>query len=173
MLGWFKDRNAPGPRRLIPTDRYPEVYDQLCILLRLVTWTMMDYLPEYWKEHVARVKGNQNRVMDGEFHDTYQRHSIPMNDEDYPLFSTVTVNRNTTCRAHTDAKNKRGLACMTTFGNFRGGDLCFPRLGVRFDVQPGDLLIADTNRELHGNRRERRGDRISVVAYLRELRRKP
>ena len=52
---------------------------------------------------------------------------------------------------------------------FVGGELCFPRLGVSFDIEPGDLLIADTNRELHGNRRERSGDRISVVAYLREL----
>jgi hypothetical protein len=44
-----------------------------------------------------------------------------------------------------------------------------PRLRVAFRLRPGDILIADTNREQHGNVGPIAGERISVVGYLKDL----
>jgi len=86
------------------------------------------------------------------------------------IFSTVTVNRSSPFPPHLNRKNEGGLACLMAFGpTFTGGDLCLPRLRVAFRLRPGDLLIADNNREYHGNVGGIYGDRISVVAYLREM----
>jgi hypothetical protein len=85
------------------------------------------------------------------------------------MFSTVTVNRTALFRAHEDGNNlPGGLACLAAFGDFAGGDLCFPRFGVSCALEPGDLLIADTNREQHGNIGPLSGERISIVAYMRD-----
>jgi len=35
-----------------------------------------------------------------------------------PIFSSVAINKDTTCRSHVDAKNASGLGCMTVFGKF-------------------------------------------------------
>jgi len=68
------------------------------------------------------------------------------------MFSTITVNQTALFRAHEDGNNLAGaLSCLAAFGNFGGGELCFPRFGVTCPMEPGDLLIGDTNRELHGN----------------------
>lgn len=85
------------------------------------------------------------------------------------MFSTVTVNRTALFRAHEDGSNlPGGLACLAAFGDFAGGDLCFPRFGVSCPIEPGDLLIADTNGEQHGNIGPLSGQRISIVAYMRD-----
>jgi hypothetical protein len=85
------------------------------------------------------------------------------------MFSTITVNQTALFRAHEDGNNLAGaLSCLAAFGNFSGGELCFPRFGVSCPMEPGDLLIADTNRELHGNLGPLFGDRISIVAYMRD-----
>jgi hypothetical protein len=84
------------------------------------------------------------------------------------MFSTITVNQTALFRAHEDGRNLDGaLSCLAAFGNFSGGELCFPRFGVACPMEPGDLLIGDTNRELHGNIGPLAGNRISVVAYMR------
>ena len=85
------------------------------------------------------------------------------------MFSTITVNQTALFRAHEDGNNLAGaLSCLAAFGNFSGGELCFPRFGISCPMEPGDLLIADTNRELHGNLGPLVGDRISIVAYMRD-----
>ena len=85
------------------------------------------------------------------------------------MFSTITVNQTALFRAHEDGNNLAGsLSCLAAFGNFSGGELCFPRFGVSCPMEPGDLLIGDTNRELHGNLGPLTGSRISVVAYMRD-----
>ena len=86
------------------------------------------------------------------------------------IFSTVTINKNVLCRSHADGNNESRLSCLMAFGEFQGGYLCFPRLRVAFDVQPGDVLIADTNHEQHGNIGPLFGERVSLVCYLRDLR---
>jgi hypothetical protein len=85
------------------------------------------------------------------------------------MFSTITVNQTALFRAHEDGNNLAGsLSCLAAFGNFSGAELCFPRFGVSCPMEPGDLLIGDTNRELHGNLGPLTGSRISVVAYMRD-----
>jgi hypothetical protein len=81
----------------------------------------------------------------------------------------VEINKGVLYQSHADAENEGGLACLAAFGDFDGGYLCLPRLRVAFDLRPGDLLIADNNREQHGNIGPLLDDRLSVVAYLRDL----
>jgi hypothetical protein len=182
-FGWTKDTNASGkPRQTLATDHYPSTVGfVLWPLLAAASLAMKKHLPEVWKDHVQRAGKNGTKLLGGGIPSLVEqdgvwivgpsgrRRKIRASDITLPIFSTVTVNRNTTCRSHVDARNARGLSCMTTFGRFVGGALCFPRLRVAFDVQPGDLLISDTNHEQHGNVGGRAGDRISVVGYLREL----
>jgi hypothetical protein len=85
------------------------------------------------------------------------------------MFSTVTVNRTALFRSHEDGSNlPGGLACLAAFGDFAGGDLCFPRFGVSCPIEPGDLLICDSSQEQHGNIGPLSGQRISIVAYMRD-----
>lgn len=84
------------------------------------------------------------------------------------MFSTVTVNQTALFRSHADRNNLAGaFGCLAAFGNFSGGELCFPRFGISCPFEPGDLLIGDTNREQHGNIGPLAGTRISVVVYMR------
>jgi hypothetical protein len=84
------------------------------------------------------------------------------------MFSTLTINQSALFRSHADRNNLAGaLGCLAAFGNFSGGELCFPRFGVSCPFEPGDLLIGDTNREQHGNTGPLVGRRISVVTYMR------
>jgi hypothetical protein len=85
------------------------------------------------------------------------------------MFSTITVNKSALFRCHADGNNLPGaLACLAAFGDFAGGDLCFPRFGVSCPIEPGDLLIGDNAFEQHGNIGPLSGERISVVAYMRD-----
>jgi hypothetical protein len=82
-------------------------------------------------------------------------------------FSTITLNNNILFGAHDDGRNVPDtLSCLTALGDYAGGTLCFPRLGVSFKLRPRDLLIADTNVEYHGNVGHISGERYSVVAYM-------
>jgi hypothetical protein len=85
------------------------------------------------------------------------------------MFSTLTVNRTALFRSHEDGSNlPGGLACLAAFGDFAGGDLCFPRFSVSCPIEPGDLLICDSSQEQHGNIGPLSGQRISIVAYMRD-----
>ena len=82
-------------------------------------------------------------------------------------FSTLTLNRNILFGSHDDGNNMPGtLSCLTALGDFVGGYLCFPRLGIGFDVQPYDVLISDTNYEFHCSSNAVFGERYTIVAYL-------
>jgi len=82
-------------------------------------------------------------------------------------FSTLTLNKNLLFGAHEDGNNMPyTMSCLTALGDFVGGHLCFPRLGIGFDVQPYDVLISDTNYEYHCSGRIVVGKRYTIVAYL-------
>jgi len=109
-------------------------------------------------------------------------------------FSTVTVNYSWQTAIHLDANNgKDCLACITVIkdpvneNNYTGGELLFPEYHIGFNVGVGDVLIADTVNNYHGNspinptNTEIHGDwpnidlhnnwylnRISIVAYIKK-----
>jgi hypothetical protein len=143
-------------------------------LLGCVSGILKDCLPAYWQEQEARAERNGQRVIGPVWRErdnvrVVGGDKLTRENTDYPLFSTATINKNLLFSAHADAKNESGLACLMAFGRFAGGNLCLPRLRVAFRLRPGDILIADTNREQHGNIGPIAGERISVVGYLKDL----
>ena len=158
-LGWM------GNRKLKPSVDYPFLDQYLLMpLLIAISERMRAYLPEEWERQVALAKKNGHRVLGSMLGNP----DIPRLSDPDPIFSTITVNRNVPFKSHVDGGNE-SMACLATFGEFSGSYLCLPRLRVAFDIQPGDLLIADTNHEQHGSISPRTGTRISVVAYLRSF----
>jgi len=151
---------------------------RLVPLLRDMEYAMEKHLPEYWKFHLEQamrlVRPDKTFKTLNKVADPFQRQMLELwNHTDYyhfmgvRAFSTLTLNHNITFGAHDDGRNVPGtLSCLTALGNYAGGTLCFPRLGVSFDLQPRDLLIADTNTEFHGTVGEPFGSRYSIVAYL-------
>lgn len=82
-------------------------------------------------------------------------------------FSTIQVNKSIVFTAHQDGNNVANtLGCITTFGEFAGGPLVFPRFGVGAYVGARDMLVCDSNSEYHGNLGPIVGTRFSVVAFL-------
>ncbi len=143
---------------------------------------MAEYLPDYWQFHLSQakqlVKPKRERLKTlDKVANLYERKMLEDWDKQnryYLLpgteaFSTVTLNQNIRFLAHKDGHNVPAtLSCLTAAGAYAGGALGFPRLGISFDIQPGDLLIADTNEEYHGTVGGIFGNRYSVVAYLHE-----
>ena len=82
-------------------------------------------------------------------------------------FTTLTCNKNLRTALHTDQGDLRnGMGVMATLGRFRGGHLVFPKFGLAFDYEPGDLLFGDVH-EAHGNLAFG-GERLCTILYCRE-----
>lgn len=187
-FGWTQ---KPKPRLFEDSKHLPLTHHFTLPLLVLQLGSFVErYLPDDWNEasEAARENGHQ-LMMPGDWKaasESVRKKGYPVqvpffSEENpifsnvvsgFPIFSSIAINKDTICRSHVDAKNASGLGCMTVFGKFSGGEFCMPRLGVIFDVQPGDVLIADTNNEQHGNLDGRDGERISVVAYLRSMKKR-
>lgn len=160
-LGWI---DKPKPRRLKPGREYPMLEQWfLTPLLGEMSSRLHRYLPEEWERQRELAQANGWRVFGGNPHPDFPSF-LPVD----PIFSTVTINRNVPFLSHADGGNE-SMACLATFGEFSGSYLCLPSLRVAFNVRPGDLLIAGTNREQHGSISPRAGTRYSVVAYLRGM----
>ena len=162
-FGWTSN---PQPRLFKDTKGNPiPYYFTLSLLLGELSGLVKRYLPKDWEEARETARANGYRLIGSGFGPP----DVPIISFQEPIFSSVAINKDTTCRSHVDAKNASGLGCMTVFGKFQRGAFCMPRLRLVFDVQPGDVLVADTNNEQHGNLDGPDGERISVVAYLTEL----
>lgn len=148
-------------------------------------WNMEDllraYMPDYWQnreigdKHGPGVRAEDERNDFFKYPEQYRRAIVSWDDFSFwrnipgSNFSTLTANWNTIFRAHKDANNSSGaLSCLAAFGTHRGGELCFPRLGVAIDARERDLLICDCPQELHGTLLPLVGTRYSLVAYTRE-----
>ena len=88
-------------------------------------------------------------------------------------FSSVTVNRNWQTALHIDEGNfGPAVATVLTEGDPKGADLVFLRYFLPVSLRPGNVLIADTRDEVHGNTALygvlRKTYRISFFAYLHE-----
>jgi hypothetical protein len=154
---------SPVPRITRPTIRFPRAYIGAILPLCL---TMQQLLTEHWPraaEEQLRLASENGRWLIGSELRMFTP-AIPIS-----LYSSVTINDTVLFPSHVDSKNLSGPSCLTAFGSWTGGSLCFPRLRVAFAIQPGDVLIADTVTEQHGNIGPLGGARISVVAYLRRI----
>ena len=164
-------------------------------LCRNMEDVLREYLPDYWQgpqcANKEGILGYWRGREIGDWHGPAPRGDLQQNEfYKYPKayqrdirswsnwdlfyniggsnFTGLSVNHNTIFLAHKDANNSSGaLSCLAAFGNFRGGDLGFPRLGVAIDARERDLLVCDCLRELHGTL-PLRGTRYSVVAYTKE-----
>lgn len=183
LLGWM-DGYAPDREDIFRgghRDHFIAAF-WLTPLLKDFEQAIQNHLPDYWEFHrsvaqrLVRPKRERLKTL-GNVSNIYERKMLRDWDKDNRLylmpgsdaFSTVTLNQNIRFLPHKDGKNVPDtLSCLTTLGSFSGGALGFPRLGVSFDIQPGDLLISDTNDEYHGTFGEIFGNRYSVVAYLHE-----
>jgi hypothetical protein len=179
LLGWLRPRSKREDW-LRKADR-----DQLFYAMRLVPmlhdfeFIMQKYLPKYWEFHekqgrrLVRPVDQKLKTLD-KVPDPFQRQMLKRWDATRfyhflgtQAFSTITLNHNILFGPHQDGRNVAGtLSCLTALGDFVGGTLCFPRLGVSFTLGPRDLLIADTNTEYHGTVGGISHERYSVVAYL-------
>lgn len=170
VLDWLEidtktDTEREGYRELLTEleEEYPDDFQKI-----VMSMVLIDH-PEYTEQLYQAAEAEKEGVRvhpqltrkDGELMPGY---TIPGT-----IFSTLTVNRTALFRAHEDGSNlPGGLACLAAFGDFAGGDLCFPRFGVSCPVEPGDLLICDSSQEQHGNIGPLSGQRISIVAYMRD-----
>jgi len=179
VLGWLRPRSGREDW-LRKGDR-----DQLFFAMRLVPllhdfeFLMQRYMPDYWEFHLTQARrllrpADQKLKTLFRVTDAFQRKMLQRWDATRyyhflgtQAFSTVTLNNNIMFGAHDDGRNVPGtLSCLTALGDYSGGTLCFPRLGVSFKLRPRDFLIADTNTEYHGNVGHISGERYSVVAYM-------
>jgi hypothetical protein len=182
-LGGLDDKPG-GARLLSPT------YDNPLDHFTFRTWMLQgfsaltqEYLPDDWAAQRAAARQNGRKILAAEW---WNPNSIAFVRPGFmgekttgsvpkaPIYSTMTVNRNAIFRSHVDSGNQSSLSCLAVYGRWLGGELCFPRLRVAFSLKQGDILIADTNSEQHGTVGPTlAGERISVVAYLRDLREVP
>ena len=175
VLGWYLDSTNPDPLRADSRDNF-FLGMRLIPLLQGMEDLMREHLPEYFRFHMQQslrlVRPNKELNTLHMMKDPFERQMLERwNHTDYyhfpgtRAFSTLTLNHNVIFGAHDDGNNVEGtLGCLTAVGDYVGGALCFPRLGVSFDLRPGDLLIADTNEEYHGTCSTIIGDRFSIVA---------
>jgi hypothetical protein len=176
-FGWV-NRQAEGVHQFKPTLDYPLVVAYwLAPLLNAFSNLMKLHLPAQWEaqQHAAAMNGHMTLGSEWQQPDklaflrSHLLHDQPVCRPLLPIFSTLTLNQDLICRLHRDGQNHAGLSCMTAVGKWKGDEFCMPRYGVAFAMQPGDVLMADTRNEPHGNINHFGGSRISVVAYLQPL----
>jgi hypothetical protein len=137
-----------------PTRQQWDKYKELIPLINSMDRWFYRYLPDDWKATNARGPLRSHQ---------YLRATAVSS------FSTMTLLKSAPTSVHRDSNNAdAGLTCLTTFGEFDGGDLLFPQYGMKVIVQPGDLIIAATHREWHCNVRPLTGKRYSLIGYFRE-----
>jgi hypothetical protein len=175
---------TPKPRKTSPTRDNPLAYNLVITPLCMVLGNVMDqhaeHLPTAVRNQGARAAMNGPRLVGAELRTLVDQPGIrklqddgswrTFTDADIPLpqFSTVQINESVICPSHRDSRNASGFSCLTAFGRWAGGDVCFPRLRVAFALKPGDVLIADMQ-EQHGNVAPLAGVRVAVVCYLRTM----
>lgn len=176
-FGWV-DRRPYGIHLLAPTQRQVlTCHYELLPLLQAMNNLMAEHLPAHWQAQAQAAHRNGHRTLGAEWMNpnggAVYRPQLLGNDRwlpaKPPIFSTITINRNVVCGLHCDGGNVEGMACLTAVGQWQNTELCFPQLAVAFPMRPGDVLMADTGTEPHGNVGPFMGTRISVVAYLRRL----
>ena len=92
------------------------------------------------------------------------------------VFTTATVNRSFSTRAHFDRGDYTAgfsnLLVLSKNENYEGCYLVFPAYRIAVNIRPKDLCLINNHEILHGNtdfvETAEGGERISVIAYFRE-----
>jgi len=151
------------------TDHHRETFEKCYPFARKLDAEFKRLMPERWARQNEYVKQVDNRFIIGE--DT--------------TFTTITVNTTTSTRnarmaCHRDAGSLNdgfsNLTVVTKEGkDWTGGYLVAPEVRVAINVRPGDLLLVDNMRVIHGNTPieppetcEKDFLRMSLVFYFRE-----
>jgi Oxygenase domain of the 2OGFeDO superfamily len=152
QLGYLEDKKALVCRETSWTNKHPEVLAGCGPLIQYVDHIYRKTCPKHYDRQMSKVNDIDPSLRLGS-----------------TAFTTVTVNKNNRTAAHTDKGDVRdGLGCLTTHGKFRGSYFVMPKFSIAFDIQPGDLLLANVH-ELHGNSAMAEGgQRYSCVFYARE-----
>jgi len=81
------------------------------------------------------------------------------------VFSTIYLAKNFRTAYHFDGGNLKGvMTALMPMGDFKGGELVFPRWRYAIGFRPGDLLLFNSAEILHGNL-PFEGDRLSAAFY--------
>ena len=151
------------------TDHHRETFEKCYPFARKLDAEFKRLMPIRWERQNEYVKQVDNRFIIGE--DT--------------TFTTITVNTTTSTRnarmaCHRDAGSLNdgfsNLTVVTKEGkDWTGGYLVAPEVRVAINVRPGDLLLVDNMRVIHGNTpieppetSEKDFLRMSLVFYFRE-----
>jgi hypothetical protein len=160
IAGWY-DRypRIPYGRPTGFTQHHPELFEQAFPLLKHLSKGMKRFTPDRYAKQMQAVASIDSKFV------------IPETP-----FTTLTINRTFRTAAHRDAgdlaEGISNLTVMSNTGRYTGGYLVFPEIRVAVDVRPGDLLIVDNHRFIHGNtpiqREDEETERMSLVCYFRE-----
>ena len=151
------------------TDHNRETFEKCYPFARKLDAEFKRLMPERWEKQNIYVKNVDSKFIIGE--DT--------------TFTTITVNtttptRNARMACHRDAGSLNdgfsNLTVVTKEGkDWQGGYLVAPEVRVAINVRPGDLLLIDNMRVIHGNTPieppqtgEKDFLRMSLVFYFRE-----
>lgn len=160
IAGWF-DRypRLPYGRPTAFTQDCPEAFAKSFPLLRHLAKGMKRLAPDRYAAQMSAVKSIDPKfVVSG------------------TPFTTITVNRTFRTAAHRDGGDlESGISNLTVLSNtgrYSGGYLVFPEIRTAVDVRPGDLLVVDNHRFIHGNTQievaDDEAERMALVCYFRE-----
>ena len=170
-IAGFYDRypRIPFGRATAYTEQYPEKFAKSYPFARKLDNEFARLLPERYARQKVLADKTDSKFLIGE--DT--------------TFTTVTVNtttkdRNARMACHRDAGSlNEGFSNLTVISdgkkNWKGGYLVTPEVRVAINVRPGDLLLVDNMRIIHGNtpiEAPETGEddlmRMSLIFYYRE-----
>lgn len=150
VLGYLEEKGGRNCRETGWTRKRPDVLKACMPMIELVDMLYRAALPEHYQRQMKWVNATPD--------------SLKLKGT---AFTSVTVNLNNRCAAHTDKGDvHEGMGCLTTHGDFVGGALILPKFKVAFDYAPGDLLLVNVH-EVHANA-PFEGQRVSCVYYARE-----
>ena len=142
----------PYARETGDSKHYEEVFDEMLGLFRTLDSAYAAIAPEAHSRQSEAARNSPWTI-----HDT--------------SFSSVTVNRNWQSGLHIDDSDfGPAVATVLTKGEPRGADLVFLQYFLPISLRPGNILVADTRNESHGNTAlygvPGKTYRISFFAYL-------
>jgi hypothetical protein len=149
-----RDPLNPYARKTGDWEHYPEVFGEMLELFRTLDSKYREIAPEAHSRQSEAARNSPWTIQD-------------------TCFSSVTVNRNWQSALHTDDGNfGPAVATVLTKGEPKGADLAFLQYFLPVRLRPGNVLVADTRDEFHGNTALYgvlgKTYRISFFAYLHD-----